>query len=125
MVLGHAQPLGRGLGAVGKIVGRGHELVSAMLLEQVGDPVAPPAAADQAERDFGVRFRGRDLAGLDDQQSRGSGRSAGQEIAAAEVFVRSGMILDGCAWSWLGILRYGEGSWQVGRWRAIARQASG
>ena len=67
LALGHAERLGRGLGPIGKVVGRGHELVSAMLLEQVGDPPAPPAAADQAERDFGVGFRGRDLPGLDDQ----------------------------------------------------------
>ena len=54
---GHAQPLGRGLGTVGEIVGRGDELVAAVLLEQIGDPVAPAAAADQAQGDLGIRLR--------------------------------------------------------------------
>ena len=66
-----------------------------MLLEEVADPVAPVAAADQAQRDFGVRFRGCGLPGLDDQQTRGSGRGAGQKIAAAEVFRTNGLILHG------------------------------
>ena len=92
-ILGHAQPLGRGLGAIGKIVRRGHELVSAMLLEQVGDPISPRAAPDQAERDLGVRFRGRDLLRFGDQKSRGSGGCSRQKIAAADVVVTGGVIL--------------------------------
>ena len=95
MVLGHAQLSSCVPGAIGKIIGRGHELVSAVLLEEIGDPLSSPAAADQAEGDLGVRGRGHGLPGFDDQQSRGGGRSAGQETAAAEVLVTGRTVGDG------------------------------
>jgi len=45
------------MGTVGKIVGRGDELVAAVLLEKLGDPIAAAAAADQSQGDLGIRLR--------------------------------------------------------------------
>ena len=78
---GNAHPLGHLRGAVGKVVGRGDELVAAVLGEEVGDPTAPRAAAEQGQLDLGVRLRAGDEFGTENGQSQGG--CPGKEAAAA------------------------------------------
>ena len=71
----HAQRIAQGVDAVGKIVGRSHDVIAAMLLEQLGDPGAPATAADDAQIDLGIGG-GAESETRIDQRDRSRRRSA-------------------------------------------------
>lgn len=62
-----------GVDAVLEIIGSGGEGVLAVLGEEVGDPLAATAAADESELDFGVGCGAEDRFGGEDEQGGGGG----------------------------------------------------
>ena len=100
----HAQRIAQGVDAVGKIVGRSHDVIAAMLLEQLGDPGAAATAADDAQIDLGIGGGAESQTGID-QRYRSRRRSrAGHETASRNI---SGSI----GWGRGAVLlRHGENS---------------
>ena len=70
--------------AVLEVVGHGDDVVAAVLLEQLGDPGAAPAAADQAEIDLGIGGRAADETRLHHGERHGGGPRPGHESPAGQ-----------------------------------------
>jgi hypothetical protein len=61
----HAERLAEGVDAIREIVGRGHEVVAAVLLEQLGNPGPAATAANDAQIDLGIGRVAESVMGID------------------------------------------------------------
>ena len=80
----HLELFSRRLRLVREIVRHGRQVVMAVFQEQVGDPRAAPAAADEAEVDFGIALGAAGQPRLGDGERQGRSPGRGQELPAGE-----------------------------------------
>ena len=78
----NAELVARGLDPIREVVGQRDDVVAAVLLKQVGDPAAAPAAADDAEIHLGTCALGHLRS--NDRERKGGRAGLGEEVAARE-----------------------------------------
>ena len=83
--------------AVREVVGRRHELVAAVLLEEPGDPASPAAAADQADLDLAADLGGRRAGFGLDCGCRGQGDAGGRGLLEERATRDGGVLVHGDA----------------------------
>ena len=84
---GDLKLLARSVGVVREVVRHRNEVVTAVLLEEVGDPFAAVAAADEADVDLRVGLGPAEQGGLYDRKGQYRGAGAGDETAAGDGIV--------------------------------------
>ena len=87
----HLELFSRRLRLVREIIRHRHQVVMAVFQEQVGDPRAAPAAADEAEVDFGIALGAAGQPRLRDGERQGRSPGRGQELPASESGVMEGV----------------------------------
>ena len=100
----HSEPLAERVDPVPEIVGCSDHVVAAMLLEEVGDPGAPAAAADHSQVQFSVRRGAAGHTRTDHRQGERGG--TGLEKATPRDSARRAQGVRVAWWHWHGASAY-------------------